>query len=135
VPESGAKLWVVTDKDPQRAAGLAEQLGREFWALREQTGAPLLSIDEALNQAQRTPDGPVVIADIADNAGGGAMSDSTFILRALIEQGWRDVAIGAFWDLGAIQLCRDAGVGARIALRLGGKCGPTSATHSTWRCS
>jgi microcystin degradation protein MlrC len=126
VPESGAKLWVVTDDDAPLAAALAEQLGREFWALREQTGASLLSIDAALRQADQTPDGPVVIADIADNAGGGAMSDSTFILRALIEQGRRDAAIGAFWDLGAIQLCRDAGVGARIALRLGGKCGPAS---------
>ena len=129
VPESGAKLWVVTDDDPALAARLAEQLGREFWEMREQTATPMLSIDEALAQApaSATGDGrPVVIADIADNAGGGAMSDSTFILRALLERGTPDVAIGAFWDLGAIQICRDAGVGARIALRLGGKCGPAS---------
>jgi microcystin degradation protein MlrC len=44
----------------------------------------------------------------------------------LLARGTRDVAIGAFWDLGAIQICRDAGIGARIALRIGGKCGPAS---------
>jgi len=126
VPESGARLWVVTDGDPGLAAALAEQLGREFWALRHEIVTPMLAIAEALDQAARAGPGPVVIADIADNAGGGAMSDSTFILRELLARGTRDAAIGAFWDLGAIQICRDAGVGARIALRIGGKCGPAS---------
>ena len=128
VPEAGAKLWVVTDNDAALATRLAGELGREFWDLREQTRTPGLSIDAALVQAQAIAagGGPVVLADIGDNAGGGAMSDSSFILRALLDQRIGDVAIGAFWDLGAVQLCRDAGVGARIDLRLGGKCGPAS---------
>ncbi len=128
VPESGARLWVATDDNPALAAVLATQLGREFWALRHATATPMLEIDAALDRVEHSAGGPVVIADIADNAGGGAMSDSSFILQALLARGVRDVAIGAFWDLGAIQLCRDAGVGARIALRLGGKCGPASGT-------
>lgn len=37
-----------------------------------------------------------------------------------------NTTIGAFWDLGAIQICKDAGVGAVIDLRVGGKCGVTS---------
>ncbi|QNK69247.1 alpha/beta fold hydrolase [Variovorax sp. PAMC26660] len=126
VPESGAKLWVVTDNDPVLAAKLAEELGREFWDLRHQTGVPSLSIDETLDQAMATSGGPVVIADTADNAGGGATSDSTFMLRAMIERGIANVAFGGVWDLGAVQLCRDAGVGASFELRLGGKCGPAS---------
>jgi len=128
VPEAGAKLWVVSDNDAALAARVAEELGRAFWALREQTRTPGLSIEAALAQARAiaADGGPVVLADCGDNAGGGAMSDSTFVLRALLEQGVTDVAVGAFWDLGAVQLCRDAGVGARVALRLGGKCGPAS---------
>jgi len=126
VPEAGAKLWVITDNDPALAARLAEQLGREFWALREETRTPGLGIEEALTQALAVDGGPVVLADVGDNAGGGAMGDSTFMLRALIERGICDVAIGAFWDLGALQICRDAGAGARMTLRLGGKCGPAS---------
>jgi microcystin degradation protein MlrC len=109
VPESGAKLWVVTDNDPALAAKLADELGREFWDLRHRTGVPSLSIDETLDQAMATPDGPVVIADTADNAGGGATSDSTFVLRAVIERGIADVAFGGVWDLGAVQLCRERG--------------------------
>jgi microcystin degradation protein MlrC len=126
VPESGAKLWVVTDNDPALAARLADELGREFWDLRHETGVPSLSIDETLAQAMATQGGPVVIADTADNPGGGATSDSTFMLRAVVERGIADVAFGGVWDLGAVQLCRDAGEGASFELRLGGKCGPAS---------
>ncbi len=126
VAEGGAKLWVTTDNDAALAATLAEELGREFWSLREQTRTPNLSVGDALAQAQAVQGGPVVLADVADNAGGGAMSDSTFILREVLAQGIVDVAIGGFWDLGAVQICSDAGVGARVDLRLGGKGGPAS---------
>ncbi|HKY89489.1 MAG TPA: MlrC C-terminal domain-containing protein [Nevskiaceae bacterium] len=67
-----------------------------------------------------------MLADVADNAGGGAMSDSTFILKAMLDAGLADVAIGSFWDPGAVALCESAGVGARLRLRIGGKCGPLS---------
>lgn len=126
VPESGAKLWVVTDRNPAQAQALAEQLGREFWELRTLTGDNAVPLDQALDQALQVQGGPVVIADVADNPGGGAPGDSTFVLRRLLERGIGHAAIGAFWDLGAIQICRDAGVGADITLRIGGKCGPSS---------
>ncbi|MDN3923193.1 M81 family metallopeptidase [Roseateles violae] len=126
VADCGARLWVVTDGDAALAQRLTDQLGREFWALRDATRQPGLEIEAALDQALAIDGGPVVLADTADNPGGGAMSDSSFLLRALVERGVRDVAIGAFWDLGAIQMCVDAGVGARLELRVGGKCGPAS---------
>ena len=126
VPEAGAKLWVVTDNDLPKAQALADQLMRELWAMREETRAKVVSIDEAIDQALAVEGGPVVLGDGADNPGGGATGDSTFILRRLLERGVGSVAIGAFWDLGAIAICQSAGVGAVIDLRLGGKCGPLS---------
>ena len=126
VAEGGAKLWVVTDNDPALAARLAEQLGRAFWDLREQTQVPMWPLDAALDHVQAAPAGPLVLADVADNAGGGALSDSSFVLRALLQRGLGDVALGLVWDLGAVQVCAAAGVGARLDLRLGGKCGPGS---------
>ena len=127
VPDHGAKVWVITDGDEAGAAALAEQLGREVWALREQTRPPVCPLDDVLDQMLAVPAGrPVVIADRADNPGGGAMGDSTFVLQALLQRGIGHVALGAFWDLGALACCRDAGVGATFDLRLGGKCGPAS---------
>jgi microcystin degradation protein MlrC len=132
VPEAGAKLWVVTDNDPQLAQALARQLGREFWALRERIGPEVCGIDEALDAAFDSgfggtdARGPAVLADVADNPGGGAAGDSTFILRRLVERRVANSVVGAIWDLGAVHICRSAGVGAQLDLRIGGKCGPAS---------
>lgn len=126
VPEAGAKLWVVADGDAQRAAALAHQLGNEFWALRYEVRPKWLDLDHGLDVALAVGTGPVVVADVADNPGGGAPGDSTFILRRIVERDIPNVALGCFWDLGAIQICADAGVGATLDLRIGGKCGTAS---------
>ena len=126
VADSGARLWVVADGDMAKAQALATQLAGEFWALREATRPPSVDVAAALDRVQAGTAGPVVMGDVADNPGGGAPGDSTFILRRVLERGIADVAIGAFWDLGAIQVCSDAGVGAVIDLRVGGKCNPSS---------
>jgi microcystin degradation protein MlrC len=34
--------------------------------------------------------------------------------------------LGAYWDLGAVRICKDAGVGTVLDLRVGGKVAPTS---------
>lgn len=128
VPEAGAKLWVVTDGDPALARRVADRLGKDFYDLREATRATAVDIDSALDAVLEGAPGdkPVVLADIADNPGGGASGDSTFILRHLVERQVQNVALGALWDLGAVHICKSAGVGATMDLRIGGKCGPAS---------
>jgi microcystin degradation protein MlrC len=127
VPEAGARLWVVTDNDPSLARAVADRLGAAFWDLRERIGAQVIGIDAALDAAAAaTGEGPVVLADVADNPGGGAAGDSTFILRRLVERGIGNAVVGALWDLGAVHVCKSAGVGAQLDLRIGGKCGPAS---------
>lgn len=127
VPEAGAKVWVVTDDDLPRAQALADELARELWAMRHETRNVPLGLAQALDRLQSAPPGkPLVLADVADNAGGGASSDSTFLLRALLDRSMGHVALGPIWDLGAIQICREAGVGSTLTLRVGGKCGPAS---------
>jgi len=127
VVEAGARTWVVTDGDLPRAARLAEGIASEVWKMRAVTKGPEVDLATALGHVTSArPGAPIVIADIADNPGGGAAGDSSFILRELVDRAIGDVAIGAFWDVGAIQICREAGLGARLALRVGGKCGPLS---------
>ena len=94
--------------------------------MRDRTVTPHDTIDEAIDFALAAPAGPIVLADVADNAGGGAPSDSTFFLRRLVERGVRDAAIGCFWDPIAVSFCAEAGVGASFDLRIGGKSGPVS---------
>jgi microcystin degradation protein MlrC len=56
--------------------------------------------------------GPVVLADIADNTGGGAAGDTTEILRELLRVGARRTTVAGLWDPAAVQTCLAAGVGA-----------------------
>jgi microcystin degradation protein MlrC len=126
VPDVGARVWVVTDNDQQKAETLAADLGRAIWEMREQTPIASLSVDAAINRALAAPSGPVVIADMTDNPGGGAPGDNTGILRRLVERGVGDAALGYLWDPLAVELCRSAGQGARFELRIGGKAGRVS---------
>jgi microcystin degradation protein MlrC len=127
VPDVGAKMVVISDNDPAKAQALAEKFAQRIWAMRERTRKRFDTPDEAIDAALAAPPGkPVVIAEMTDNAGGGAASDSTTMLRRLLERGVRDAAIGMVWDPIAVQLCFEAGVGATFPLRLGGKSGPTS---------
>jgi microcystin degradation protein MlrC len=126
VAESGAKVWVITDDDEALAQELACKLGEEVWVTREATQTPALSVDEALDQALASSGGCFVLADVADNAGGGAPGDSTFILKRMLERKVGQAALGVFFDPAAVHVCVDAGVGAAVNLRIGGKQGVTS---------
>jgi microcystin degradation protein MlrC len=122
----GAKTVVVADGDEAKARALAARLAAEVFARRDATQTAHDTVDEAIDAALAAPRGPVVLAEVADNAGGGAPSDSTFVLRRLVERGVRDAAIGYFWDPVAVRFCAEAGEGATLELRVGGKCGPVS---------
>ncbi len=126
VPDLGTKTLVVTDGDPQGAEELAESLGREFYAMRAQAVPFFYDIDGALDHALAAPGLPIVIADVSDNAGGGAPSDSTFVLRRMLERGITNAAVGCIWDPIAASVAIEAGEGARLDLRVGGKMGPMS---------
>jgi microcystin degradation protein MlrC len=129
-PDMGTKILVYsdasTDVDGARGAALAQRLAAELVGLRETLGEPLPGIDEALDMATET-NGTVVLADRSDNPGGGAPGDSTFLLRRLLERRISGGAcLGPLWDPGAVRIAFDAGVGARLPLRIGGKIAPLS---------
>jgi microcystin degradation protein MlrC len=130
VPQAGTRLLVITDGEVNASGAdgpaLARALGLELRELRPHIEAPWLPLDAALDRAMAAPEGPIVLADMADNAGGGAPSDSTFLLRAMLERGMGDAALGCVWDPGAVALAFEAGEGARLNLRVGGKLGPMS---------
>ncbi len=126
VADVGAKMIVITDNDEPKAKRIAAKFAKEIFALRHQTHTAHDSVEKGIDFAVSANQGPIVLAEVADNAGGGAPSDSTFVLRRLVDRGIRDVAIGYFWDPIAVRFCAEAGDGAELSLRIGGKCGPVS---------
>jgi microcystin degradation protein MlrC len=126
VPEAGVKMLAVADGDPSLAQHVAEEFGKRFWEMRGDASLAGASVAEALDAVAKAREGPIVLADFADNAGGGAPGDSTFILRAMLERGIENVVTGTYYDPIAVDTCFEAGEGATLDLRFGGKLGAAS---------
>ncbi|MEI9889210.1 MAG: M81 family metallopeptidase [Rhizomicrobium sp.] len=120
-PEAGGTVIVVSDNDKPKAQALADRLAQRVFAMRRDIWAPRMPVGQALDRALKSTRFPVVLADMIDNPGGGAPGDATHILRALLDRGITDAALAMIWDPVAVRLAFDAGVGARIPLRIGGK--------------
>jgi microcystin degradation protein MlrC len=117
----GAKTLVIADGDADKAAQTAQAFAQKLWDIRDGLKMDYPDIEAALDMVQASTDRPLTLADMGDNAGGGAPADSTFFLQQILKRGLTDVAHGIFWDPVLVAMCQDAGVGARMRVRLGGK--------------
>jgi microcystin degradation protein MlrC len=121
IPDAGLGIYVVTDDDPALAERLAGRLARVAWEHRHEFLHAALPVKEAVARALAADGGPIVLADMADNTGGGAAGDGTEILRELLRVGARSTTVACIWDAAAVRACAEAGVGARVTLDVGGK--------------
>jgi len=127
--ETGASVIIISDCSAvEESAQLAERISARFTAIASEAPVLRLDVGEAVTEAMARVggNGPVVIADSSDNPGGGAACDSTFLLRELIIRRCENAALGMIWDPQTAQIAADAGVGAQLPLRIGGKVGPLS---------
>ena len=127
VPNAGAKMLAVADRDVSVARRAAEAFGRRFYGMRAEATLPFVPFAEAIARALEPGDGkPILLADTSDQTGGGAPGDTTYMVRAFIEAGIRDAVYGPLWDPLAVGICMALGVGAKVRLRIGGKFEPHS---------
>jgi microcystin degradation protein MlrC len=123
----GTRALVISDGDPDGADLLAAELAEAAQALALQTPVSAIPLPTAFHQlTQYQGDGPVVWADTADNPGGGAAGDSTYVLAALLDRHIVGVCLGPLWDPMVVEIAFNAGVGNTLRVRLGGKTGPLS---------
>jgi microcystin degradation protein MlrC len=121
IPDAGLGIYVVTDDDEALAERLADQLARVAWEHRHEFIHTALPVKDAVAKALAAEGRPIVLADMADNTGGGAAGDGTEILRELLRVGARSATVACIWDATAVQACVKAGVGASVTLDVGGK--------------
>jgi microcystin degradation protein MlrC len=121
IPDAGLGVYVATHDDPALAERHAEALARLAWEHRREFIHTALPVEDAVARALAAAGGPIVLADIADNTGGGAAGDGTEILRELLRVGARSAVVACLCDAAAAQACASAGVGARVTLEIGGK--------------
>ena len=128
VSEMGTGILIVTDNEPQEGEQLSKILGKQLFQLRNKVLPNYKTIDQALENILIYKDGPITLADVADNPGGGAPGDSTFILKALIDYQIKNAAVACIWDPTVVAVASEAGEGSQLTLRLGGKMGISSGT-------
>ncbi|WP_170304118.1 M81 family metallopeptidase [Microvirga makkahensis] len=104
----------------QAADELLEAVIEQETAFSGDVFSPMEGVLRAMELAERASR-PIVIADTQDNPGAGGNSDTTGMLRALVEAGAKRAAIGVIVDPEAAARAHEAGVGARLRLPLGGK--------------
>lgn len=116
---------VLTYADTQEAAdACADELERAFLNREGHFAGKTYQPGEAVAHAIHLSGAatrPVIIADTQDNPGAGGDSDTTGMLRALIEAKAKRAAIGLIVDPQSAMLAHEAGEGAGIELALGGK--------------
>lgn len=121
IHDAGLSVYVVTDGDQARADRLADELADLAWRHRAEFRHTALPVPEAVARALAIDGRPVVLADMADNTGGGAAGDGTEILRELLRVGARGATVACLWDPEAVAACVRAGVGATVTVKVGGK--------------
>lgn len=124
VPQLGASVIVVADHDRELARTTAEEIGDWVWARRDRWYEPPLTTTGALESGEQKGRYPIILADMADNTGGGAPGDSTEVLRTFLERDLQDALVLYVVDPTVAQQAHQAGAGGRISVELGGKSDP-----------
>jgi microcystin degradation protein MlrC len=125
LPKCGMTITVTARVPPgaSREAGLAEArrtalaIARCAWSEHHRYTRRLMSVPEAVAMARRAAAGavpPVILADVADNPGGGGRGNTAWLLAALHEAGVPGVVLGVFVDPALAAAAHAVGAGARL---------------------
>ena len=125
IAEVGASVTVTAQGDMARHAAFASELADDIWAHRLEainkyhTVAQAAALCKAYLRGNKK--GPIIVADYADNPGGGGYGDATALLKALFDAGVGDACFGPIVDPQAVAQLQGAPVGSKVEVALGGK--------------
>ena len=116
-PKNGLTA-VVTARNGNRhaAAALSLDIAKRAWATRVRFKRAMMSLGDAVQLAASVGRDrrrkPIILADVADNPGGGGRGNTTYLLRALKGAGVRNVIFGVFNDAALAAKAHELGEGA-----------------------
>jgi microcystin degradation protein MlrC len=123
IAEVGPTVLVTGQGDFDAHQAFAETIADDIWERRHEVLNEYVSVETAaaVAVAYKSDDGPLVIADYADNPGGGGYGDSTNLLKAMLDAGVTDACFGPIVDGEAAAALHGCAVGERVEIALGGK--------------
>jgi microcystin degradation protein MlrC len=125
IAELGPTVLVTAQGDMAAHAKFASELADDIWAKRSERLEVFHTVEQAADICQQyslsQDPRPMVVADYADNPGGGAYGDSTALLQALLDAGIQNACFGPMVDAEVVQQLSQHRIGDRVAIALGGK--------------
>ena len=110
----------------EKHQAFAESIAEEIWEKRFDVLNNYMPVEEAAAIAKGyvRSTGPIIIADYADNPGGGGYGDSTNLLRAMLDVDLENAAFGPIVDPETAAYLHKQRVGDKVKIQLGGKTDP-----------
>ena len=127
IAEIGPSVLVTAQGDLARHLEFAQQLADDIWNRRFEVINTFLPVDKAAalcreyELADLDHGRPIVVADYADNPGGGAYGDATHLLAALLQAGVQDACFGPVVDPQTVRQLVSTALGSTVRVQLGGK--------------
>lgn len=123
IADIGPTVLVTGQGNFNQHVAFAEELADDVWARRHEALNDYLTVEAAAAVAADFDpgNGPLVIADYADNPGAGGYGDATALLGALLQAGVSDACFGPMVDGEAVRALQGAEVGEQVSLWVGGK--------------
>lgn len=114
---------VVTGTDRVAIKNTARQIAQSYWDARHEFnfGTPSGTVDECIAAALQDSGAPVFVSDGGDNVTAGAVGDIPLVLERLLANRAENALVAGLCDSEAVAACESAGVGATVAITLGGK--------------
>ncbi len=132
--KNGLSVLVNSRRSPEHAMKVATQLARTAWADRPRYVPQLSTIEVAINMARSACSQPrgerLLLADVADNPGGGGSGNTTVLISALLEADIPDVLVGLFHDPELAANACQQGLGSQIQVRFKSFVGDQVQTHT-----
>jgi microcystin degradation protein MlrC len=119
--DAGASVTVMANQDMDLARRTADEVARYLWERREAFRVELTPVKEAIAYALKMGRGPVVLADVSDNPGGGSPGDGTLMLQELVGANVPSAVLAVMVDPEAVRAAKEAGIGRTATLIMGGK--------------
>lgn len=117
-PKNGLTVIVTTRDDAALAQQISEKIAALGWRERARFTPELTSPEEAVALAKATGDDAsrpsILLADVADNPGGGARGNTPFLFRQLLEADVQGVLFGVFTDPELAAEAHELGVDAQF---------------------
>lgn len=126
IAEVGPTVLVTGEGDVEAHREFAQGIIDDIWQRRDEVINDYLDVDTAATIASSfdAGNGPLVIADYADNPGAGGYGDSTNLLRALLQAAVGNACFGPMVDPETVRQLERQRPGDRVEINLGGKIDP-----------